>query len=282
VADHLADVASYATPEGKGGFGRSSRRGRGLDADRPGQGTPTRSVFGRSGLQKSVIGTPGVGAGNAALFADGAHKATAEPMQDDRLLREKQTRFADKLQWLNESRLRELAYPLLQEFMSVESQPGSDVGFSVAGGAHADEVQSPAQIIDAYRALIEITKEVPDALDSTDPRAVKERQYADEYLDENPNSAKSINTRKRIIDGSRRALEKRYVFHATKPPPLTAPAFTPSSNSSCLGTQRKQASAVSRPPSIACEPMSGFGMPGRILRRMGWSCRCSTTTIPGR
>lgn len=55
-----------------------------------------------------------------------------------------------------------------------------------------------------------IVKECPEAVDFADPRAIKERQYADEYLDEMPNSAKSMNMRKRIIDGSRRALEKQY------------------------------------------------------------------------
>ena len=40
----------------------------------------------------------------------------------------------------------------------------------------------------------------------------KERQFADEYLDEVPTSARSMNIRKRIIDGSRRCLEKSYVI----------------------------------------------------------------------
>ena len=43
------------------------------------------------------------------------------------------------------------------------------------------------------------------------PGVVKERCYAKLYLDENPNSANSVKMRKRILDGSRKFLEKQFL-----------------------------------------------------------------------
>ena len=40
--------------------------------------------------------------------------------------------------------------------------------------------------------------------------AVRERQYAKDYLDETPNSGKSIAIRKQILEGSRRFLEQSF------------------------------------------------------------------------
>ena len=112
----------------KGSFGKSTRRGRTHDVNRPGQSTLNRSIFGSSSVQKSVIGTPGVGSRNATNFADVAEKnAPALAVQDDRFLREKQRRFAEKVQLLNRARLDEISYPVLQEFRSVESQPAGEV-----------------------------------------------------------------------------------------------------------------------------------------------------------
>lgn len=126
--DKLFDSTYYSTPGGKGSFGRPSRAGRGSKAGPDRQETPGRSVFGKSGMQKSVIGTPGVGSDNAPVFRDVADKSSQGPSaQDDRFLREKQSRFADKVQRMNEARLQELAYPVLQEFADVEGQPGGDV-----------------------------------------------------------------------------------------------------------------------------------------------------------
>lgn len=120
------DLAS--SPGVKGSFGKSTRRGRTNNAYRPGQSTLNRSIFGQSGVQKSVIGTPGVGTGNATLFADVAEKnAPAPAVQDDRFMREKQRKFADRVQMLNRARLDEGSYPVLQQFKGVESQPGGEV-----------------------------------------------------------------------------------------------------------------------------------------------------------
>ena len=120
--DHIS------SPSVKGSFGKSTRRGRIHNANCPGQSTLNRSIFGPSGVQKSVIGTPGVGCRSATNFADVADKnAPALAVQDDRFLREKQRRFAEKVQLLNRARLDEKSYPVLQEFKSVESQPGGEV-----------------------------------------------------------------------------------------------------------------------------------------------------------
>jgi nuclear pore complex protein Nup93 len=129
--DKLSDSTHYATLGGKGSFARSSRGGRGPKAGPDRQGTPARSIFGKSGMQKSVIGTPGLGSDNASVFKDVTDKSSQGPgVQDDRFLREKQGKFADKVQRLNEARLQELAYPVLHEFVDVEGQPGGDVSSS--------------------------------------------------------------------------------------------------------------------------------------------------------
>ncbi|CAD6565372.1 MAG: hypothetical protein ASARMPREDX12_009250 [Alectoria sarmentosa] len=170
----------------KGSFGKSTRRGQTKNALGPDKSTLNRSIFGHSSVQKSVIGTPGVGSGNATIFADvGEKNAPAPAVPDDRFMREKQRKFAEKVQMLNRARLDETSYPVLQELKGIENQPGGE---------------SPKQLADSYDALAEIVGE----------SKAKERQFADDYLDEVPNSAKSMNIRKRIIDGSRRCLEKSF------------------------------------------------------------------------
>ena len=128
TGDAFADPTDYLNPGGKGGFGRSLPKGRGSHADRSGKSTLNRSIFGNSGMQKSVIGTPGVGSGNATLFGDIEDKTgSVTPVQDNRVLRERQSQFAEKVQKLNRARLQETVYPVLQEFSSVEGQAGGEV-----------------------------------------------------------------------------------------------------------------------------------------------------------
>ena len=142
IYEHFGLTAKYgeasddraSSPSVKGGFGKSTRRGRIHNANRPGQSTLNRSIFGPSSVQKSVIGTPGVGSQNVTNFADVAEK-NAPPLAvpDDRFLREKQRRFAEKVQLLNRARLDEDSYPVLQEFKTVESQPGGEVSTPAVG-----------------------------------------------------------------------------------------------------------------------------------------------------
>ncbi|KAK4695407.1 nuclear pore complex protein Nup93, partial [Lecanoromycetidae sp. Uapishka_2] len=184
-----AGDASYdytSSPGEKGSFGKSAKRGRSTNKTGSGKSTLNRSIFGPSSLQKSVIGTPGVGSGNATLFADVAEKNGITPaVPDDRFFRERQRKYTEKVQALNRARLNESPFPLMQEFKDVE--------------CHADG-DSPRQIQDAYKALMDIVGE----------HKAKQRQFASEYLDEAPNSAKATKLRKRILDGSRKCLETAF------------------------------------------------------------------------
>jgi nuclear pore complex protein Nup93 len=64
------------------------------------------------------------------------------------------------------------------------------------------------QLVNAYRALVEIVQEDPSAERVTDPKAVRERQFMEYYLDDDVRSARSMVMKRRIIDGSRQFLEK--------------------------------------------------------------------------
>lgn len=139
--DKLDDFADGVNSTESGSFGKSTRRARSTNTGRrSGQSTLNRSIFGKSSLQKSVIGTPGVGSGNATLFAEEAEKnGTGSAGQNDYFLREKQLKYTGKVQSLNYARMQGSDYPLLQEFSSVESQPGGEVGsISPDGGQSAN------------------------------------------------------------------------------------------------------------------------------------------------
>lgn len=69
-------------------------------------------------------------------------------------------------------------------------------------------IQITAQLVNSYKALIEIVQEDLSGENITDANGTRERQFADDYLDEATNSAGSMRMKKRIIDGSRRFLEK--------------------------------------------------------------------------
>ena len=209
-----SDSTNISSPGGMGSFGRSTRRGLGADGSR--QGTPNRSVFGRSGMQKSVIGTPGIGAEIGSVFSDVAEKFTQAPaIQDDRFQRERQAKFAEKVQRLNEARLQEVFFPIFKEFSEVEGKPGGDVSLTSYLSCVMlliNMFQSPSHLLESYKALAETLGEQPEVTALTDPRALLERVYQAQYDDENPNSERSVRMKKLIIDGSRRALEKQYVL----------------------------------------------------------------------
>lgn len=123
-----ASLDEFSSPV-KGSFGKSTRRGRGGKSAGTGQSL-NRSIFGNSGLQKSVIGSPSIGAGGASLFADVADKTGEKPTaQNDRLTREKELKLAGKVHDLNRTRLQEAPFPILHEFLSVESQQIGEVGY---------------------------------------------------------------------------------------------------------------------------------------------------------
>lgn len=116
-------------------FGRSSRQSRQAGAG-PGHCPTTasrRSVFGRSALETSVIGTPGNGLASRQLFEDPSERgeglATSSP--DLRFLREKMGHYAEKVQQLNATRLEAQAYPILHQFSEVELRTGGNVRTSL-------------------------------------------------------------------------------------------------------------------------------------------------------
>lgn len=128
VSTGSADGGTYSSPGEKGSFGRSSKRTRPSNPVKMGQSTLNKSFFLNPSLQKSAIGTPGIGTPNANLFADVADKAdTPIKSQDERFMRSKQAKFAQIVHSLNEARLQETSFPLFEEFSSLDQEPGGEV-----------------------------------------------------------------------------------------------------------------------------------------------------------
>jgi nuclear pore complex protein Nup93 len=189
--------SGFGPPESQG-FGRSRRSKAAALASSRASGIANASTFGKSSLQKSVIGAAApIGTNFQPLFSDIEKRIETEgiatPDPNDRFLRERQGRLAEKVQKLNEARLRKRCYPLLHQLRD-----------AVKEGA---EEQSTS-IVKAYRAVIEMIDEFEEETTASDPLAIKERSFMEAYLDVNSKSAKSIALKKRIIRGSCRHLEK--------------------------------------------------------------------------
>ena len=109
-------------------FGRSTRQANKFGPAST-YGLTRRSVFGRSGLDKSVIGTPGTGKPSHQLFGDSMERTddSGSNTLDLRFLREKMGYYADKVQSLNSARLQARSFPVLHEFSEVEEHAGGDV-----------------------------------------------------------------------------------------------------------------------------------------------------------
>lgn len=116
----------------KGSGGRSTRQFKqpGSIGQSPGS---RRSVFGRSGLEKSVIGTPGAGFARPQIFEDPAERSEGPVVHapDLRFLREKMGYYADRVQLLNSARLQGHTFPVLHEFSGVEQHAGGDVSHNL-------------------------------------------------------------------------------------------------------------------------------------------------------
>lgn len=154
----------------------------------------TRSVFGRSAAEKSLIGVPGTGLGTTSLFGgDSAAASTGQTNliknQTMRDLRDKERLFVEQIQQLNQDRMAGKSFPVMQNFESVERVANGD---------------SPKQLADAYLALREITRE------SDSNAKIKERQYASDYLGEPENPAGNISLRRLKLEKSRTYLEKAF------------------------------------------------------------------------
>ena len=166
--------ADPATPAR--GFGRTTRTSQ----------TGTRSVFGRSAMNKSIIGTPGTLSGTPSFFKGDDTALKTGPLlrgQSARDLRDKERLFVEQVQALNQARLKAETFPIVSKFGEVESKATGD---------------SPAQLVDAYTALREITKE---------SSASSERQFAAQYLGEN---RLPTQLSQQILNGSRTYLEKAF------------------------------------------------------------------------
>jgi nuclear pore complex protein Nup93 len=138
----------------------------------------------------------------ASLFTDVAEQtATVETTSapEDPMMRAKQEKYASKVKELNSARLQEVCYPVVEEFGRVETDAGGD---------------TPEHLIEAYRALKHIVKEDPSAQRPSDSNAVRERQYAKSYLEDNP--GKSVALRKQILDGSRSYLEESFLANVDR------------------------------------------------------------------
>ena len=199
IMEHFGLVPKDAGKEGSdsnsGSFGRSAKKStNGFQDSTPGG---ARSMFGRSGLDKSLIGTPGLGASTATFFGDQVAGTSGISVRgaEDRFIRDKEQQFAEKVKQLNQSRDRKQAYPVLKAFAEVEDN---------ASG------QEPQQVRQSYSALQDIVGERPAILNSTDEGAIKERQFAAAYLDESPQSVRAMDLRKRIINGSKKYLERAF------------------------------------------------------------------------
>jgi nuclear pore complex protein Nup93 len=114
---------------------------------------------------------------------------------DDRYTREKESKFAEKVQELNAARLQRRPFPILQEFAHVEAQSTD---------------QHVRDVVNGYEALMEMVGEYSEGPEHAEPSNIKERQFAEAYLNEAQNSAKGIALRKRILRGANRHLEKEF------------------------------------------------------------------------
>jgi nuclear pore complex protein Nup93 len=182
-----ASFEGTTTDGARGAFGRSSRR------------APFGASAGASRMgSKSVLGATGRQTSRASQFTDVAEKAPAglQNISENRMLRDKQDKYSSKVKELNIARIEGRLYPLLHNFVDVEAQPSAE---------------DTSKLVDAYKALADIVGESPDFQTSSDPRAIKERHFAQDYLDDAPNSRNAFDLRKRIIDGSRRFLEKQFL-----------------------------------------------------------------------
>lgn len=197
--DGLADGASGALGrESQAGFGRSRRTAKASRSTAPGI---KASAFGRSNLQKSVIGTPSKIGSHQPEFTDvqdTTRSATAlngAASIDDRFLREKQGRLSERIRQFNLARIEKQPYPILHELAQVAG---------TSGDRHAQ------QLVDAYHAAMTIVGENPEAETFAGDATARERQFKNNYLDLNDKSAASLEMRKRILNGANAFLERKF------------------------------------------------------------------------
>ncbi|KAL1609859.1 nuclear pore complex subunit [Paraconiothyrium brasiliense] len=188
-----ASQATFAGGVTRGAFGRSTRKGRSMG---------TKSVNGTSFAASTgppVIGSIMSPSQKNTTKGDSADKSILLAGQTgfgDRHTREKQERFMGAVKRLNVSRQTEQTFPILDEFEKIEQD---------AEGENSDH------FVQAYRALSSIV--TTDPLKPETPFTPKERCFRVEYLNDQANASASVQNRKRVLNGSRTYLEKKFLEH---------------------------------------------------------------------
>ena len=145
-SDFRASPGARGSPGPRGSFAQSTRATKGLDHSGK---ISTRSIFGRSGMKRSMIGDPAAVSTTAFLGED--KESTMSPLlkgQTMRDLRDKEQKYVSEVQNLNTARLNGHPYPIIHRFAQVEA---------------ASKGESPRQIAEGFMALAEIAKETPDS-----------------------------------------------------------------------------------------------------------------------
>ncbi|KJR85553.1 nuclear pore complex protein Nup93 [Sporothrix schenckii 1099-18] len=222
VVPGTSGTPRYGTPDivggpgaSTGGFGRRRSRQQ-QQATQPSKAGTTggagSSVFGRSRMNKSVIGSASRIGAHASEFSDvetanasnnaasGGAGASGPGSLDDRYTREKQGRLAETVHRLNDSRIESAPFPILSEMVAVEASIGGD--------------RQAALVIEAFRALSQIVGEDPESVNqphlTRGAPGPRPRTFARAYLDPNPNSAGAVSIRQRILSGANRFLETKF------------------------------------------------------------------------
>jgi nuclear pore complex protein Nup93 len=189
--DMAASQAAFGSTA-HGAFGRSTRKGRSMG--------PGASVNGKSTFGASAAGPPVLGASQSVLGGREASDRSVMGGQvgpQDRYARDKQEKFMDEVKKLNEARQRENTFSVLHAFSDVEKAAGTE---------YSDHFTN------AYGALISITGEKSEA-EAANPGSNQPRQrcFGKDYLVDQLTQVQSIRMRKRILDGSRKYLESRFL-----------------------------------------------------------------------
>ena len=186
----------------RGAFGRSNRRSRAPDASARGS---MRGSVREPGMSKSVLGgSIGRGSLRQSNFKDVEEKTTdvgSGIPDDDPYQRARIDRYSSKVKDLNVARIEDYAFPVIEQFARVELDGGSD---------------TPEHLVSAYQALRNIVKEISDVERPSDEGAIRERQYAQDYISDNPNTGASIRLRQQILDGSLKFLEDNFFSQVQK------------------------------------------------------------------
>lgn len=191
-----ASQSTFGTSTARGAFGRSTRKGRSM-GPKAAAATNGASTFGATSGGPPVLGnSQGILNGRDSSERSGLGGQSGP---QDRHVRDKQEKFMDEVKNLNEMRQREGPFAVLHAFSAVES---------AGAGENSDH------FISAYGALMSITGEqTQNDAEIPGSNNPKSRAFARDYLDETATSNTSVRLRKRILDGSRSYLEKRFLDH---------------------------------------------------------------------